>query len=226
MFELSVVARNKIFKPLQSILKKIKPGASKWNFYEKDQASYATQRSVKLLKRFTDPCDEDEDQMKTVMDSFLETAKDTLDKLILEIPNKIRANQNLLGHVAKCKRESLATNRAYEEMMKELEVLKRTLAGYGAGYIFVEDFKPDELQILDPNDATGRSSLLFKMSDFLSSISSSQTNHVTNGTSRALWTAHQKGLLKKENTDENVLIKIYLPCCKIEKCYHEIAKLR
>ena len=223
--KLNVVARNKIFQPFQKIFVTIKAGTDKWNVYAKDRVSYAKTRSEKLLRSFINPVKREEDQMKVVMTCFMEEAKDILDQNVLRIPNLITANQNLLYHVAKCKRESLTSRRGYEELMKELEVLKLILADYGAGYIFVDDFKPNELQILDPSDAAGGSSIPFKISEFLTSMSNSQTSQVTQFP-RGIWTAQQKGLLKNKNHDEQVSIKIYLPCCRLEKCYHEIAKLR
>jgi hypothetical protein len=66
----------------------------------------------------------------------------------------IRANENLIKHAALYQRDALASRRHYEELMKDFEMLKRLMADYGAGYIFVDDFKPNELQVLDPTDKT------------------------------------------------------------------------
>ncbi|CAG2254665.1 MAP3K1 [Mytilus edulis] len=139
----------------------------------------------------------------------MEGAKETLDKSILEIPNLIKSNQDIFSHVLTCKRDVAKNLRVYEEMMKELQVLKGLLADYGAGYIFIEDFKPNELQIIDPNDATGRSTTPFKISEFLMNMSSSQTSTIQQ-CPRGLWTAHQRGLQKRENREEKVTIKILL----------------
>jgi hypothetical protein len=62
-------------------------------------------------------------------------------------------NENLIKHAALYQRDALASRRHYEELMKDFEMLKRLMADYGAGYIFVDDFKPNELQVLDPTDA-------------------------------------------------------------------------
>ncbi|XP_063436025.1 uncharacterized protein LOC134717044 [Mytilus trossulus] len=223
-YYLSVLARNKVFQPMKKVMR-IFPGANKWKVYANSKCAYAKGRSEKLLKTFTEPCRKEEDPLKIVIDCFMEGAKQTLDKSILEIPNLIKSNQDIFSHVLTCKRDVAKNLRVYEEMMKELEVLKRLLADYGAGYIFIEDFKPNELQIIDPNDATGRSTTPFKISEFLMNMSSSQTSTIQQ-CPRGLWTAHQRGLLKRENSEEKVTIKIYLPSCNIDKCYSEIAKLR
>lgn len=221
---LSALARNKVFQPMKKVMR-IFPGANKWKVYANNKCEYAKSRSEKLLKTFTEPCRKEDDSLKIVIDCFMEGAKETLDKSILEIPNLIKSNQDIFSHVLTCKRDVAKNLRVYEEMMKELEILKRLLADYGAGYIFIEDFKPNELQIIDPNDATGRSTTPFKISEFLMNMSSSQTSTIQQ-CPRGLWTAHQRGLLKRENSEEKVTIKIYLPSCNIDKCYSEIAKLR
>lgn len=226
-YHLSTIAKTKIFHPIASAVRMMFPrGYSMGNQTHEKLHAYATKRSAKLLKRFTHPDPNKEDPLKVVIEFFMDEARETLARLTKKIPSTIRANENVLKHVNVCKRDSCLNRRLFEEMMKDLEVLKRILADYGAGYIFVDDFKPNELQVLDPNDATGRSSTPFKISNFLSNISSSQINQKVHHCPRALWTVHQKGLLKKEDNEEAVSIKVYLPSCKIEKCYSEIAKLR
>ncbi|XP_076095809.1 uncharacterized protein LOC143066878 isoform X2 [Mytilus galloprovincialis] len=223
-YYLSVLARSKVFQPMKKAMR-IFPGANKWKVYASNKCAYAKGRSEKLLKTFTEPCRNKDDSLKIVIDCFMEGAKETLDKSILEIPNLIKSNQDIFSHVLTCKRDVAKNLRVYEEMMKELQVLKGLLADYGAGYIFIEDFKPNELQIIDPNDATGRSTTPFKISEFLMNMSSSQTSTIQQ-CPRGLWTAHQRGLQKRENREEKVTIKMYLPSCNIDKCYSEIAKLR
>jgi uncharacterized protein with von Willebrand factor type A (vWA) domain len=109
------------------------------------RVGYAKKRSEKLLKRFTDPCQNDNDFLKLAIDCFMEGAIDTLDQLIQEIPGTIRANENLIKHAALYQRDALASRRHYEELMKDFEMLKRLMADYGAGYIFIDDFKPGPL---------------------------------------------------------------------------------
>lgn len=225
-YHLSTFAKIKLLKPFSSTIKKIIPRTNRLKYYVRDNVGYAKKRSEKLLKRFTDPCQTDGDFLKVAIDCFMEGATDTLDQLIQKIPSTIRANENLIKHVELYQRDAFASRRQYEELMKDFEMIKRLTADYGAGYIFVDDFNPNELQVLDPSDKTGRSSFPFKISEFLMSMSVSQTNYTTAQCPRALWTVHQKGLLKKKHSEELVTIKVYLPSCKMEKCYSEIAKWR
>lgn len=225
-YHLSTFAKIKLLKPISSTMNKIIPHTNRLQCYVRDKVGYAKKRSEKLLKRFTDPCQKDEDFLKLAIDCFMEGAIDTLDQLIREIPGAIRANENLIKHVTLYQRDALASRHQYEELMKDFEMLKRLMADYGAGYIFVDDFKPNELQVLDPTDKTGRSSFPFKISEFLMNMSVSQTNYTTAQCPRALWTVHQKGRLKRQQNEELVTIKVYLPSCKMEKCYSEIAKWR
>ena len=225
-YHLSTFAKMKLLKPFSSTMKKMIPHTNRLKCYASDKVGYAKKRSEKLLKKFTDPCQNDNDFLKLAIHCFMEGAIDTLDQLIQEIPGTIRANENLIKHAALYQRDALASRRHYEELMKDFEILKRLMADYGAGYIFIDDFKPNELQVLDPTDKTGRSSFPFKISEFLMNMSVSQTNYTTAQCPRALWTLHQKGLLKSQHNEELVTIKVYLPSCKMEKCYSEIAKWR
>ncbi|VDI13394.1 Hypothetical predicted protein, partial [Mytilus galloprovincialis] len=113
------VLRDKVFQPMKKVMR-IFPGANKWKVYASNKCAYAKGRSEKLLKTFTEPCRNEDDSLKIVIDCFMEGAKETLDKSILEIPNLIKSNQDIFSHVLMCKRDVAKNLRVYEEMMKEL----------------------------------------------------------------------------------------------------------
>lgn len=73
-------------------------------------------------------------------------------QFLLDIQRKLSAmvetNKNLMDHICMCRKEGLSSREIYEYMMEGLEQLKRTLSNYGAGYIFVNDFGVDDIQIV------------------------------------------------------------------------------
>lgn len=221
---ISVVATNKIAKPFHKF-RKLLPGRNRIRQYCDNKVAYATGRSQKLLRQFLEQSTEGEDQLRDAIKTFMEGPKEILDSLILKIPKSIDANKKILGHIASFQLDAISTRRVYEEIMNDLEELKRLLGYYGAGYIFIDDFKQNELHIIDPTDNTGRTSAPFKITDFLNNLSTSQTS-VAQSCPRGMWTAHQKGRLERVGNDVDVSIKVYLPSCKMNKHIKEIAKLR
>ena len=147
-FQRMKLAKMKLLKPFSSTMKKMIPRTNRLKCYASDKVGYAKKRSEKLLKRFTDPCQNDNDVLKLAIDCFTERANDTLDQLIQEIPGTIRANENLIKHAALYQRDALASRRHYEELMKDFEMLKRLMADYGAGYIFVDDLSQTNCKCL------------------------------------------------------------------------------
>lgn len=192
--------------------------------YRKDPIAYAKKKSEKALQKFV--CDKKNDNLKFIINTFMEESKQFLLDIQRKLPAMVQTNQNLMDHICMCRKEGLSSREMYEYMMEGLEQLKRTLSDYGAGYIFVNDFGTDDIQIVTDTVYDGRASVPFDVSQMLANVASSTKRLNQKQIPRGLWAARQNGILLNKYQEEPVTIRIYLPSARIQNTDTEVAKLR
>lgn len=192
--------------------------------YRKDPIAYAKKKSEKALQKFV--CDKKNDNLKFIINTFMEESKQFLLDIQRKLPAMVQTNQNLMDHICMCRKEGLSSREMYEYMMEGLEQLKRTLSDYGAGYIFVNDFGADDIQIVTDTVYDGRASVPFDVSQMLANVASSTKRLNQKQIPRGLWAARQNGILLNKYQEEPVTIRIYLPSARIQNTDTEVAKLR
>lgn len=191
--------------------------------YKKDPIDYAKRRSEKILQSFLDDRNND---LRDTIDAFMKEPKEYLKDIQKKIPAMVETNQQNMDHINMCRKEGLSSREMYEQMMEGLEHLRHTLSDYGQGYIFVNDFGVDDIQIETDDVGSGRSSVPFDISQMLTSVGASTAKWNQKQLPRGLWTAQQNGKLLSNDKAEHVTIKIYLPNARIENTDAEVAKLR
>lgn len=221
---------NRMFKPFGKAGKRVtsifydKHNEGKLKEYRRDPITWAKRRSEKTLDKFLN--DKQEDHLRAVISEFMREPKDFLRDIERKIPAMVETNQKNMDHISMCRKEGSSSREVYERMMENLEHLKRTVTDYGEGYIFVNDFGVDDIQIITRTLGEGRSSVPFDVSQMLESIASSTATWNQKVIPRSLWSAQQNGILMANNKEEPVTIRIYLKNARIENTDSEVAKLR
>ncbi|VDI31864.1 Hypothetical predicted protein [Mytilus galloprovincialis] len=221
---------NRMFKPFGKAGKRVTSiffenyNEGKLKEYRRDPITWAKRRSEKTLDNFLN--DKQEDHLRTVISEFMKEPKDFLKDIERKIPAMVETNQKNMDHISMCRKEGSSSREVYERMMENLEHLKRTVTDYGEGYIFVNDFGVDDIQIISRTLGEGRSSVPFEVSQMLESIASSTATWNQKVIPRSLWSAQQNGILMANNKEESVTIRIYLTNARIENTDSEVAKLR
>lgn len=209
-------------------------GRAKINTYAQNPIAYAKRRSEKTLDRFLET--KNEDLLLNVISEFMNEPREFLAEVERRIPAMVKTNQDNMDHIGKCRQEGDTHREMYEQLMEGMEKLKRVVTDYGEGFIFVNDFGVDDIQIVSDNDDTGipegdnidrRRSKVFDVSTMLESMELSVKHRTTKAIHRGLWSAQQNGIMKrKDRAEETVTIRIYLQTARIENTDSEVAKLR
>lgn len=204
-------------------------GRKKLNAYKQDPITYAKRRSDKVLDRFV-KCDK-EDILWNVISEFMNEPREFLSDIENRIPAMVKTNQDNMDHIGKCRQQGDTHREMYEQMMEGMEKLKRVVTDYGDGFIFVNDFGADDIQIVSDDETEipeeNRRSRVFDVSTMLESMESSVKQRTTKAIQRGLWSAQQIGILKaNDGHDRPVTIRIYLQTARIVNTDSEVAKLR
>lgn len=161
-----------------------------------------------------------------LVDQLMKRPKDIIDTIELQIPSLIEANLQLLSKLEDMIVTGYRDNARYEQMMVQVEGLKKSLMEYGEGYIFVNDFKTNEIKILQNNVRTSRTlATTFRFSELITGRYSGQQES-TKAVPKGIWTITQSGILDRDNAEQNISIKMYMPSAGVNHTFQEVAKLR
>lgn len=199
------------------------------NFFNKNPEAWAKERAEKLLKKLVDkkkPKNGDSSILETLITHLMHRPIEYIDKIEQKIPSLAEANLTLLTRLEQASMQERGGLRRFGNVMEDIEGLRRLLMGYGEGYIFVNDFKINEIMVL--RDAPGGQSFREPLRQTVGSMlgSYSTTNSLKSNAINGLWTIIVPGLLTKDNQERKISIKVYLPSSGVQNTFQEIAKLR
>jgi hypothetical protein len=196
--------------------------------FERDTQAWVRKRAEKLMSKLLEnrPKDKSDVGLLTkLVDQLMRRPRDIVERLEQRIPCIIDTNVELLNSI----QNLLVTQRKgankYEEMMVLVEGLKESLMKCFEGYIFVNDFKSNELKVLQDTPAGQSLAQTFRFSELVTGGSSNKGQEVTNlplGT----WTIVRQGTLQRDGKASPVSIKMYMPSSGISYTFQEVAKLR
>ena len=235
--KLSIIGRNYSFDsvklPMKLNIRLPVPGKASRLFrrpkvgaFKKNPGKMARERAQKLLNKLLDKKSKSgDDILKDLVTQLFQRPLECLDKLEEKIPNLIQANENLLNDIETARATEMHHLAKYVTMVEESDALRKHLMDYGEGYIFVHDFKSDEVKVLQES-STG--SLVITVRDVPSIVKGSTGDSYSGavGSPRSLWTILSPGLVVRDDSDIPVTIRVYLQSSAMENTYQEVAKLR
>lgn len=195
--------------------------------FEKDPKAWAKKRAEKLMEMLLKNKTKNTDKglLTQLVDQLMQRPTDIVMNLEIQIPSIIDANLDLLHNLEDIIINDSRYAAKYEQMMVQIEGLKETLMSYGEGYIFVNDFKSNEIKVIQET-ATGQSlAQTFRFSELVTGRSTTKDQWVTSFP-HGLWTVVRPGTLHREGEDNKVSIKMYMPSSGITHTFQEVAKLR
>ena len=199
---------------------------SKTGAFKKNPSKLARERAQKLLnKLLSKKSKSGDDILKDLVTQLFQRPLECLDKLQERVPSLILANESLLNDIESARATERHHLDKYVTMVGEIDALRKHLMDYGEGYIFVHDFKSDEVKVLQES-STG--SLTITVRD-VPSIVKGSTGDNDSGTMcspRGLWTILSPGLVVRDGNEIPVTIRVYLQSSAVANTYQEVAKLR
>lgn len=200
-------------------------GHSKVKSFNKDPHKMAKSRAQKLLDKLVNDKSNSDDFLKSLVSQLFQRPLECLHQLEERIPSIIKANEDMLNEIEVANATERKHLSKYVSMVEEIDTLRKYLMDYGEGYIFVHDFKSDEVKILQE---TSTGSMSITVRDVTTIIDHSKnSNDVGAGSNlRGLWTILSPGVVVRGNGDESVTIRVYLQSSAVENTFQEVAKLR
>lgn len=227
---------SKFLHPLDSITNKLRQSrifeaienvrwSKKMEGYKKEPLSTAKTISEKFLQRFLHSEGECDGQLYKFVSEILDRPRELLEVIEKNIPALIKSNEDLLDHISYCRINATESRGTYERMMEDLENLKHHLMEYGTGNIYVDDFMGREIRLRDAYNEYGDSEN-FRCSEII--LTCSNNTQSSKRIPRGIWTALQSASLydEKDEQEDAILIKIYLPLSGISEPFKEVTKLR
>lgn len=201
--------------------------------FTKDPQKWTKTRSSKLLKRLLENKKEaymTGGPLDLLIMQLMYRPNMILDTLERKIPSIIEANMNLLNALEELSVDQHRHSHAYEKMAEDIEHLKQSLMNYGDGYIFVHDFKSNEVKVIEEQASTGRSftqTFRIKFSDLISNRTGRFS--ILNRPSlkpQGLWSFLSSGMLQRDGKERPISIRLYTASSGIKDTFSEVAKLR
>ena len=198
--------------------------------FEKDSQAWARKRAEKLMTKLliNKPKNKSEAGLLTqLVDQLMQRPREIVERLEQQIPRIIDTNMELLNTIQDLIVSESRDAHNYEEMMVRIEGLKTSLMNYGEGYIFVNDFKSNELKVLQETPAGQSLAQTFRFSELVTGRSSSSPPDKLETTfPHGLWTIVRPGTLQRDSKAKPVSIKMYMPSSGVSHTFQEVAKLR
>lgn len=228
---------SKFLHPLDSITNKLRQSrifeaienvrwSRKMEGFRKEPLSTVKIISEKFLQRFLHSEGECDGQLYKFVSEILDRPRELLEVIEKNIPALIKSNEDLLDHISYCRINATESRGTYEHMMEDLENLKHHLMEYGTGHIYVDDFMGREIRLRDAYNEYGGDSENFRCSEII--LTCSNNTQSSKRVPRGIWTALQSASLydEKDEQEDAILIRIYLPLSGISEPFKEVTKLR
>ncbi|XP_045166450.2 uncharacterized protein LOC123529920 isoform X2 [Mercenaria mercenaria] len=196
--------------------------------FEKDPHAWAKKRAEKLMEKLlknTAKNKSKQGMLTQLVEQLMQRPRDIVMRLELHIPSIIDTNLQLLNSLQHLVLSEGRHAIKYEQMMVLIEGLKQSLMNYGEGYIFVNDFKSNEIKVLQ-DTPTGQSlAQTFRFSELVTGRSTAKSQFVK-AVPQGLWTVIRPGTLHRDGKERQVSIKMYMPSSGVSHTFQEVAKLR
>ncbi|KAL3853539.1 hypothetical protein ACJMK2_017074 [Sinanodonta woodiana] len=193
--------------------------------YVKNPVRYAQHRSKKLLHQLIEANGDKQSGLLPFVRWLLDQPYKFLAHLKNTIPRFISANQTQCDGYQKHQIKDRQYQQEYEQLATSFEQIRHSLQMYGKGYIFVDDFKHDEVRIPHGTDGNKMLTSTFRVSDMFSGTTTEREN-LKSQSPQGLWTVVTTGVLSRGDSDKDITIRVYLPSSGVDNTYHEVAKLR
>ncbi|XP_052780092.1 uncharacterized protein LOC128217184 isoform X2 [Mya arenaria] len=197
--------------------------------FEKNPVEWTQHRAEKLLTKLIKNKKEhgaSKGTLDLLMETILQRPIAIIDVLEMKIPSIIEANMDLMDTLEEMSLSQSRNAFKYEKMFEDIETLKKTLMTYGEGYVFVHDFKLNEVRIITEQQPSGSSiSQTFRVSNIFASRAGSF------GTSasiipQGLWSCLHPAMLQRSGEESPISIRIYTASSGLTNTCQEVAKLR
>ena len=214
----------RLIYPVKTIITNIRHKAKVDNF-RNNPIKMAENRAKEFYTELLSQPDDSDTGFVPFVEYLLERPKEYISVLKKKIPYFILSNQMGLDIIQQSMESEKENQSDYEHMMTDVENLRRALNEYGEGYIFVDDFMRDEIQIRRTNVDGEAVSVTFNVIDFLES-DSKVADVVRKRDIHGLWTVTYCGSLVRNEQELPIAIRCYLPSSKVDNTFREVAKLR
>ena len=222
--KLPIKLAGRLINPVRTFITNIR-SKTKLDHFSKDPVKAAEEKAKEIYDELLSQPDTDGLGLQPFVECLLERPREYINILDRKIPHFILSNQMLLNLFQQSIREGRENQKEYERMMTDVENLRRVLNDYGEGYIFVNDFMKNEVQIQRTNAEGEAVSIAFNIIDFLES-DSMVSDAVRKRDVHGLWTVTYSGMLIRNEIEMPISIRCYLPSSKVTSTYKEVAKLR
>lgn len=196
--------------------------------FERDPKGWARKRAEKLMEELLkneSKKKSDRGILTQLIDQLMQRPRDIVLNLKIRVPSIIDANIELLHSLEDIIFKDIKHETNYEDMMVQIEGLKESLMNYGEGYIFVNDFKSNEVKVF-LDTPTGQSlAQTFRFSELVTGRSTTKNQCIT-VIPQGLWTIVRPGTLHQDNKEKPISIKMYMPSSGVTHTFQEVAKLR
>ena len=214
----------RLINPVKTMITNIRHKTKIDNF-RKHPVKMAEERAKEFYTELLSQPDNSDSGFMPFVEYLLERPKEYISVLEKKIPFFILSNQMLLNIIQQSMASEKENQADYERMMTDVENLRRALNEYGEGYIFVNDFMRNEIQIQRTNTDGEAVSVAFNVIDFLQS-DSKVADIVRKRDIHGLWTVTYSGNLVRNEQEIPIAIRCYLPSSKVDSTFREVAKLR
>ena len=222
--KLPIKLAGRFFNPVRTFITHIRTKSKLENF-KRDPVKTAEEKATEIYNELLSQPDADGLGFQPFVDCLLERPREYISILDRKIPHFILSNQMLLNLFQQSLKEGRENQKEYEQMMTDVENLRQVLNEYGEGYIFVNDFLKNEIQIQRTNAEGEAVSIAFNIIDFLES-DSMVAEAVRKRDVHGLWTVTYSGTLVRNDIEMPIGIRCYLPSSKVTSTFKEVAKLR
>lgn len=222
--KLPIKLAGRLINPFKTVISAIR-NKKRLDDFQKDPTKSAEKIANKIYESLLSQSDEEGFGFKPFVEVLLERPLDYICVLEQKIPQFILSNQMLLNMIQTSIVSERANQKEYESMMVDLENLRRILNEYGEGYIFVNDFMKNEIQIQRTCSEGDTVSVVFSFCEFLQSDSKG-TDIARKRDIHGLWTVMYCGTLVRSDQEIPVGIRCYIPSSKVDSTFKEVAKLR
>ena len=200
-------------------------GNSKIKSFRKNPQKMVKARAQKLFDRLLNKKSKSGDLLIELVTQLFQRPLEYLDRLEDKIPSIIKANENLLNDIEVLNVTEKQHLAKYVTMVEDIDALRKNLMNYGEGYIFVHDFKSDEVKILHETPS-GSISKTYRDVEAIVNNSLNESDSGVLSSPRGLWTISSPGIVVRGNGDEPVTIRVYLHSSAMDNTFQEVAKLR
>lgn len=195
--------------------------------YEANPERIAQEKAEKLLKEMIKS---KENRLETFVREMMQKPLNYINQLENKLPSFVSSNMTLLEKLESEIMQDKKSIDHYVQMMSKVERLRSTLARYGEGNMAINDFKENEIEVLNYDYRTSQASkrkFVKKNSvlDLMTKFSSEEGSDVSK-LPHGLWHSVHRGRITKGSETHYVMVKLYTSKANIDSIDQEVAKLR